>query len=413
MHYLYYVKYFFPATTLDKKPLTSLSSLRTTNQTEENGRNNYTKTNTNQTESKQMHLDNFKIGFYQEQSELIEPIDLTNKDKIYAVQSSKTYSSVTTGDSSTIQNKSMVNCDKINPKDQNNKETESSVSENQKLTNESNLFVISRPLFGENFLTLLKKIYSDFEKQQMLLDTMRLAFQQQCIVLKKIIELTDKFNNFNIDDSNSAEEEIRSMEKNEMNINQDVSNKTEEELSREVEMNEENKEEGKSNEDINCNDDTEIKDSEKNNLPKKIRGQARTFTLPNEYDPNNSRWTLKYRKKKKGLVELLPNSRIYIDAIKLNNCKRIAKDSKTLARMLLVEIFSKTALSTCSLTGKKANAYDTDGTCIRPGLDEHARIVLLTYVEQYAIEQKWVKLETQLILGTLRNKLQEMRTKYG
>lgn len=170
--------------------------------------------------------------------------------------------------------------------------------------------------------------------------------------------------------------------------------------------------------DIQNNDDMDETDednneSENDNRSDKIRGQARKFTLPPEYDPEDSKWTLKHREYKEGLVELIPNSQIYVDATELNNCKRMSKDSKTLARMLLLEIFCHNALSICSLTGKKANAFDLHGTSLRPGLDEYARNVLLNFVEQYATEQKWVYWDRSTILNSLRNKMQDMRAKYG
>lgn len=113
------------------------------------------------------------------------------------------------------------------------------------------------------------------------------------------------------------------------------------------------------------------------------------------------------------LVELLPRSEVYIDSIKLSHCKRVANDSKTLARMLLVEIFSRTALSVCSLTGARANAFDVSGTKIRPGLDEHARIVILNFVEKHARRNNWGVFNTQSVINSIRSKIQEMRAKYG
>ncbi|KAI8434760.1 hypothetical protein MSG28_003280 [Choristoneura fumiferana] len=146
-----------------------------------------------------------------------------------------------------------------------------------------------------------------------------------------------------------------------------------------------------------------VNDSDKNETASSYSHPTRKFTLPKEYDKNNSRWTLKHLQKKKGLVELLPNSGVYVDAIRLSNCKRISKDSKMLARMLLVEVFSANALRTCSLTGKRAYAFHTDETDIRPGLDEHAKNVLLNFVEEFANEKNWVKTSNLIICNSLRN----------
>ncbi|AAW29983.1 hypothetical protein [Bracoviriform demolitoris] len=162
--------------------------------------------------------------------------------------------------------------------------------------------------------------------------------------------------------------------------------------------------------DEECNDHS---DNETDEVPKKKRSQKRKFVLPPEYDENDSRWTLKHRQMAPGLVELMPHTNVYINAIKLSNCKRLSKDCKSLARLLLVEIFTKSALTICSLTGSRARAYDVEGATIRPGLDETARTVLLTYVEEYGREKGWITLDTQSIQNSIRNKMQEFRFKYG
>nr|AOH69120.1 hypothetical protein A6F54_47 [Microplitis mediator bracovirus] len=150
-----------------------------------------------------------------------------------------------------------------------------------------------------------------------------------------------------------------------------------------------------------------------NEVPKKKRTQKRKFVLPPEYDKNDSRWTLKHRRLVPGVVELMPHTNVYINFVALSNCKRLAKDCKSLARMLLVEIFTKSALAVCSLTGSRARAYDIVGATIRPGLDENARTVLLTYVEEYGREKSWITLDTQSIQNSIRNKMQEFRFKFG
>ncbi|CAG9790044.1 unnamed protein product [Diatraea saccharalis] len=178
-------------------------------------------------------------------------------------------------------------------------------------------------------------------------------------------------------------------------------------------------EKAKDSEDNNDDDGDEgnknIEGDEEKETPKKIRGQIRTFVLPAEYDPKDTRWTLKHRENnpKLGLVELLPRTKVYINSIRLSHCKRVAKDSKTLARMLLVEIFSQTALSVCSLTGARANAFEVCGTKVRPGLDEQARMVILNFVEEHARQKNWGVFDTQSVINSIRSKIQEMRAKYG
>ncbi|CAF4812527.1 unnamed protein product [Pieris macdunnoughi] len=195
---------------------------------------------------------------------------------------------------------------------------------------------------------------------------MHLAFAENCKIIKQFIELTNEVcAGPDIGDLEPAVKELENIMMK-VNINENNSDKA---TGSKVQNDARKKEEKKQN-----SDGTEVKN---NNPLNKIRGQARKFTLPPEYDPNDSRWTLKHREKKSGVDELLPHSR-----------------------------------SICSLTGKKPNAFDLEGTSVRPGLDEHARTVLLDYVKKHAAEQNWVEFDLQLILNTIRNKMQEMRGKH-
>ncbi|XP_045500858.1 uncharacterized protein LOC123698319 [Colias croceus] len=262
------------------------------------------------------------------------------------------------------------------------------------------IIIALRSVFGDNFKETLEQLHSDFEKNQLVLEKMLLTFMNNCKIIKELIELTNEVSNTDISDLDTAVKELENSMMD-VNINENDSDKA---TGSKVQNDTQKKEEEKHN-----SDGTEVKN---NNPLNKIRGQARKFTLPPEYDPNDSKWTLKHREKKIGLVELLPRSRVYIDAIQLSNIKITSKDSKTLARKLLLEIFTENALSICSLTGKKANAFDLEGTSVRPGLDEHARTVLLDYVKKHAAEQNWVEFDSQLILNTIRNKMQEIRGKH-
>lgn len=154
-------------------------------------------------------------------------------------------------------------------------------------------------------------------------------------------------------------------------------------------------------------DDDEDQPLKKINKPKRIK---KVF-LPAEYDENDSKWTLKNREPGLGLVELMDDSGVYVKALELKNCKRLSKDCKSLARMLLIEIFNRSALGTCSWTGARAKAFDQDGTNVRPGLDEHARTVLMNYVAEHAKKEGWYY-ENHTILNSIRNKMQELRVKY-
>nr|QZB49157.1 BEN [Cotesia vestalis bracovirus] len=160
--------------------------------------------------------------------------------------------------------------------------------------------------------------------------------------------------------------------------------------------------------------DVKVQDKD-NEVPKTTRGNIRTFVLPPEYDPHDTRWTLKYRENdpKLNLVELVPGSSVFINSLKLAHCKLAAKESKELARMLLVEVFSQSALSVCSLTGVRANAFDISGTNVRPGLDEKARITILSFVKEHALEKNWGPFDSQSVINTLRSKIQDLRGKHS
>ncbi|KAI8422978.1 hypothetical protein MSG28_014068 [Choristoneura fumiferana] len=135
-------------------------------------------------------------------------------------------------------------------------------------------------------------------------------------------------------------------------------------------------------------DTDEEDDSDRKPKRKRIRI---SFDLPPEYDPDDSRWCLKYRGEGLGVKEIMPNSNVYVNERQVMNCKRVAKTSNALATMLLVEIFSYNALIVCSLTGSKATSYQVEGDKVRPGLDKNARETLLAYVEQHEEEMKWPK----------------------
>ncbi|XP_022828835.1 uncharacterized protein DDB_G0286447-like [Spodoptera litura] len=292
---------------------------------------------------------------------------------------------------------STSHCVENSDKTNNNQENEQSANNNSELMRKWQIITAFRTMFGDNFKEMLEQLHSKFEHNQLVLEKMQLAFKENCRIIKTFIELTDEaMNALSNSDLDSAVKELENSMM-EVNINKNNSDKpTESKV-----QNDTRKEEKK-----HSIDNTEAK---KNNPLNKIRGQSRKFTLPPEYDPNDSRWTLKHREMKSGLVELLPYSRIYIDAIQLSHCKITSKNSKTLARTLLLQIFTENALSVCSPTGKKANAFESEGTSVRPGLDQHARTVLLNYIKKHAAEQNWVEVDSQLISNTIRNKMQEIR----
>ncbi|VVC87651.1 unnamed protein product [Leptidea sinapis] len=128
--------------------------------------------------------------------------------------------------------------------------------------------------------------------------------------------------------------------------------------------------------------------------------RERRFTLPASYDPNDTKWTLKYREKKRGLIELMPLSGVYVERKELKRCIRESnKDCRTLVRLLLTEVFRGDALGVCSWTGGKAKAFNSVEIERRPGLNEDARMALLTFVEEHAKKNDWRKANLEGIMS--------------
>ncbi|KAG8039431.1 hypothetical protein G9C98_008074 [Cotesia typhae] len=156
------------------------------------------------------------------------------------------------------------------------------------------------------------------------------------------------------------------------------------------------------------NDNTTSEDNSKTS----IREQRGRFSLPAEYDPNDTKWTLKYRENKPGLVELISRTGVYVKRKELKRCIRESNDCRTLARLLLTEIFTHSALSVCSWTGSKAKAFNSVNIDVRPGLDENARMVLLTFVEQFGKKRGWSMVNTSAVMSTIRTKINDIRAKH-
>nr|ACE75243.1 conserved hypothetical protein [Glyptapanteles flavicoxis] len=152
---------------------------------------------------------------------------------------------------------------------------------------------------------------------------------------------------------------------------------------------------------------------EVDDAPTPIREQKGTFSLPKEYDPNDTKWTLKYQKYKPGLLELIPRTGVYVSKKILKRSTQKSTDCRTLARLLLTEVFSKKALSVCSLTGGRAKAFNSVNIDVRPGLDEHARMVLLAFVEEYGNKHGWITSDTPAVMSSIRTKINEIRAKHG
>ncbi|XP_074097875.1 uncharacterized protein LOC141526701 [Cotesia typhae] len=148
------------------------------------------------------------------------------------------------------------------------------------------------------------------------------------------------------------------------------------------------------------------------NATTSIREKKVTFSLPAEYDPNDTKWTLKYRENKPGLIELIPQTGVYVKKKELKRCIRESNDCRTLARLLLTEVFSQNALSVCSWTSGKAKAFTSANIDVRPGLDVNARMVLLSFVEEHGKKYGWNTSNTLAVMTTIRTKIKDIRDKH-
>lgn len=146
-------------------------------------------------------------------------------------------------------------------------------------------------------------------------------------------------------------------------------------------------------------------------VPKRaLRGKMVQFTLPPDYDPNDSRWTLRYRNPGPTLTEPILNSSIYVKYLNLFHILASAEDCKSLARLLMVEVFSDNALKVCSLTGARCPSFTRDSP-VRPGLDENARNTMITYIKKCGRRKGWRIPHDQDIINIMRVKLEDCRRK--
>ncbi|XP_063891259.1 uncharacterized protein LOC135116635 isoform X1 [Helicoverpa armigera] len=150
---------------------------------------------------------------------------------------------------------------------------------------------------------------------------------------------------------------------------------------------EEDESETDSNETIKLGDDdvTVEKSKQKNEIP--------TFELPPEYDPADSRWTLKHKKYSLELKELIPESGVYINASSFEYIKTLAKNASDLVRRLMPEIFCDPALRVCSLKGEARVSYPN---IRRPGLDDNAVRTIIRFVDEYGAKKNWDKCGTNI-----------------
>lgn len=159
---------------------------------------------------------------------------------------------------------------------------------------------------------------------------------------------------------------------------------------------------------------SEDKQSNKRRQSNDLRASGEDKNITARKTKNDPRWTLKYREKQKGLVELVKNSGVYVNEMNLIRILANSYNSRELARRLMVEIFSQRALITCTLSGAKRRSGVP-----KPGLDKEAMHILLRLVQKRACEKNWATLQTaeqlekhkKCVMVAMRNKIAMMRKK--
>lgn len=132
---------------------------------------------------------------------------------------------------------------------------------------------------------------------------------------------------------------------------------------------------------------------------------------------------------------MIPKSQFFINRnalIEIKDAAEIHRSHTSLARSLMIEMYTDEALQSCSIAGYAAGCKNT----YRPGLHKGAMKAILcmrnrfffnygfsfyfndyilfyyffsAFVRQFAAAKQWVKKDDQIILSSLRNKLTEIR----
>lgn len=113
------------------------------------------------------------------------------------------------------------------------------------------------------------------------------------------------------------------------------------------------------------------------------------------------------------LVKLIPTGKpVLVNEKELEICKKSAKGvRRTLARALMNAVFTKKALSYCSLCGQDALAFDRSDCDTRPGLDEHAVEVIMKFVESIENDENntWDEWNKKSVRKALYSELEKRR----
>ncbi|XP_061714775.1 uncharacterized protein LOC133523288 [Cydia pomonella] len=158
-----------------------------------------------------------------------------------------------------------------------------------------------------------------------------------------------------------------------------------------------------------CDNDEHENDENENNknyhFPTRVDGWCvkyrddSSFTLPQEYNPNDPKWMLKHRVNKNGLVELIKTERdkVYVNAKAMEKLKK-SRNCMALVRSLLEEVFIDNALNVCEWERSKNSA--------RPELNKNAREQLVMCAMKICQEKGW-GMNRHKIESCLRRKLEE------
>ncbi|XP_059062758.1 protein PFC0760c-like [Achroia grisella] len=278
--------------------------------------------------------------------------------------------------------------------------------------------------FNENIINVLANINTDYSNTCKRLEDVRNSFTKSVEIFNKLNNVVNKLSTSTTKTTSHNEGKNTEIQIEELGDNKgDKTNENNDHDDEEDDISS-SSEDSDDNEDsdyIVDNDSTEEEEEDSNNendkykTPKRARKHDSSFILPPEYDANDARWTLRHRNNhsEPGLTELVPNSGVFVNAIKLAYCKLAAKDCNSLARMLLLETYSDNALRVCSLLGAKCYTdLEKRSKSARPVLDQNAKIILLSFIKEHSRLKGWSQFDHHNVISAMTNKIQEMRIKY-
>ncbi|KAJ8664298.1 hypothetical protein QAD02_017400 [Eretmocerus hayati] len=130
-----------------------------------------------------------------------------------------------------------------------------------------------------------------------------------------------------------------------------------------------------------------------------------------EDEDKRSKWTLKFPdNKSRELKELKRKTNVFLRVADYDAAIDRCSKATELARQLFRGVFTRDALSKCSLTGSKAKGLGKNSTSeTRPGLNQNAVNTIISFARDHAKTQGWVKQPVQMIKASLQSFLQEKK----